>query len=330
MKLNSFFAVAVLTLLAGCASNVKQEAVLSPTSPNTGAPAAAPRASIQTSLGDGAGIAALLNKNYNENTSSCTQYGTGEAVGYYWCTGVLVRTTDDGPFNPWESSPSALTLKGTSYSWIRHDLNTSTLYKPAGYVLLNQADIDAGAVPGLSYANGAVQCVYPLDAWTQRTMDRNQAGCDFEGTGLGWVVRGWGSCESRLEYTTSSQWNAHFTSQGQVNYKQCSWEADNQRSWSNMIASHNVFAASSAYNEVILANWGGTPDVVPANEKYRLWTVAYFYDPSKPGGRAIAQSFQRKMAATGKRVAILQLNFTAPSAQRFQFQQADQVAGLYP
>jgi protein-disulfide isomerase len=97
-----------------------------------------------------------------------------------------------------------------------------------------------------------------------------------------------------------------------------------------MIASHNAFTASSAYNEVILANWGGTPDVVPANEKYRLWTVAYFYDPSKPNGRAIAQSFQRKMAATGKHVAILQLNFTAPSAQRFQFQQADQVAGLYP
>jgi hypothetical protein len=62
----------------------------------------------------------------------------------------------------------------------------------------------------------------------------------------------------------------------------------------------------------------------------RLWTLAFFYDVAKPAGWATAQNFQRKMAATGKRVPIVRLNFTAPASQRFQFQQADQVPGLYP
>jgi hypothetical protein len=62
---------------------------------------------------------------------------------------VLLRTTDNGNFNPWESSPTALQLRATSYAWIRHDMKTSSLYKGAGFILLNPADILAGAVPGL-------------------------------------------------------------------------------------------------------------------------------------------------------------------------------------
>lgn len=97
-----------------------------------------------------------------------------------------------------------------------------------------------------------------------------------------------------------------------------------------MIASHNSYADISQYSEVMLANWGGHADQGAANEYYRLWTTAFFWDVAKPNGLAIAQSFQRKMAATGKRVPILRLSFTAPADRRFQFQQADQAAGQYP
>ncbi|MEB0078132.1 hypothetical protein QN386_12755 [Pseudomonas sp. CCI3.2] len=295
------------------------------------------KASIQADLGDGPGITALMNKNYNEDTTACTEYGTGKARGYYFCTGILLRTTDDGAFNPWEPSPTALQLRATSYSWIRHDLNTTAFYKRAGYILLDPADAIAKTVPGITYPvysttrNPLIECIYPFDAYTTRTMNRNYLGCDFESTGLGSPNIGyaWGSCDNKLGYSTAAQWNQHFQSAGQVNYKQCSWSADNTQGWRNAIASHNAFPGQSSWNEVMLFN-GGPEGAGNAtwNENTRKWTVAFFYDVAKAGGLADAQSFQRKMAATGKRAPILRINFTAAAASRFQFVSADQV--VYP
>lgn len=319
----------VLALLVGC-SSLEQGPPIGTLLP-VGADANAPMAEVHTSISDGAGIAALLNKNYNETTASCTEYGTGTARGYYWCTGVLVRTTDDGPFNPWESSPQALRLQGTSYSWIRHDVRGSSLFKPAGYVLLNPADFIAGAVPGVNGIKNAAMCIYPLDAWTQRTMDRGHQGCDIEGSGLSAYSTPFGSCDNRYGFSSSAQWNNHYENQGRINYKQCSWNADSQQGWRNMIASHNTYFSASAFNEMILFNFGQqNPGLGQANERYRQWITAFFWDVTQPAGLAIAQNFQRKLAATGRRVPILQLSFNAPAAQRFQFQQANQVPGLYP
>ncbi|WP_297842924.1 hypothetical protein [Pseudomonas sp.] len=293
------------------------------------------KASIPTSLSDGPGIAALINKHYNEDSTYCTQYGTGITRGHYFCTGVLLRTTDDGAFNPWESSAIALQLRATSYSWIRHDLKTATFYKRAGFILLSPADVLGGAVPGISYpkysgsGNTLVTCVYPFDAWTTRTMNRNYFGCDFEATGLGHPNHAypWGSCDDKLGYSTAAQWNQHFQSVGQVSYQQCSWNADNMLGWHNAIASHNAFTGQSSWNEVMLAN-GGPADSPSYNEAMRMWVVAFFYDVAKAGSLSDAQSFQRKMAATGKRVPILGISFSAAAANRFQFNSADQV--VYP
>lgn len=338
MKRNLYFAALVLALLAGCSSQVTRD-VLPP--PAVGGPSPlAPRAAIQTELSDGAGIAALINKNYNENTNSCTEYGTGIARGYYFCTGVLLRTTDNGNFNPWESSATALQLMATSYSWVRHDFGTRTFFKRAGFIVLSPADAIADAVPGigyLKYAEGnrgpAVDCVYPFDAHTTRTMNRGRGGCNFEGTGLSRPMASprWGSCDSGLGYTTSQQWNSHFRSGGEVNYKQCSWSSDNQQGWRNAIASKREFPAQSQWNEVMMYNWGGVPDGAPrAAEITRLWIVAFFYDYAKPGALADAKAFQQKMANTGKRVPILRIDFNAAASQRFQFLPGDQVAGAYP
>lgn len=324
-----------LSLLVGCASQVSNDY---PAPPNgSGRILSEPRASVQTALSDGPGITALINKNYNEDTTSCTEYGTGKTRGYYFCTGVLLRTTDNENFQPWESSPTALQLRATSYSWIRHDLNTTNFYKRAGLILLNPADVIADAVPGLIYPvfantrNTPVQCVYPFDAWTTRTMNRNYLGCDFEGTGLGSPIVGnsWGSCDNSLGYSASAQWDSHFRSNGQVNYKQCSWNADNPQGWRNMISSHNSFGGQSSWNEVMLYNWG--PQREPTvEESMRRWVVAFFYDYAKPGALADAQAFQQKMANTGKRVPILRIDFNAAASQRFQFLPGDQVAGAYP
>jgi hypothetical protein len=331
MKLNAFLAAAVLTLLAGCSS--LPEDAMAPVA--IGASPSAPRAAIQTSLGDGPGIAALINKNYNEDTTSCTSYLTKAPMGYYFCTGVLLRTTNDGAFNPWEASPSALRLQGTSFSWIRHDLNTNTFYKRAGFIVLSPADVIGNAVPGITYpafsetGNTAVICVYPFDAWTTRTMTRFWSGCDKEGTGLGQSRPiPVGACEAYYNYTTQEQWNNHFNSVGHINYRQCSWNADISAHWRNMIGSHNTYGGQASWNEVMVHNFPGA--AAHANDQMRRWTVAFFYDIAKAGSLQDAQSFQRKMSATGKRVPILALNFSAAPSERFKFIAGDQVVGVYP
>jgi hypothetical protein len=286
------------------------------------------------------GIAALINMNYNEDTTSCIDYNTGASRGYYFCTGVLLRTTDNGNFMPWEASPTALALQGTSFSWIRHDLHTSGFFKRAGFILLNSADTLAGAVPGITdlhVANPeqdpAVTCVYPFDAWTTRTMNRPYGGCNYEGVpgGVGYPSYApWGICDKKLGYTTSAQWEWDFRQHNQVNYNQCSWSSDNAQGWRNSIASHNSISGQSFWNEVMLKNWGGTEWVSVANEAMRKWTVAFFYDVAKPGALSDAKAFQQKMANTGKHVPILRIDFNAAASERFQFLAGDQVAGAYP
>lgn len=337
MKKAELLTLVMLMLLAGGTSFGREERI----NPQVTIAQATttPHGATQTHLSDGPGIAYLINKNYNETTTSCTEYGTGKARGYYFCTGVLLRTTDDGAFNPWESSPTALHLRATSYAWIRHDMKTTSLYKGAGYILLNPADILAGKVPGLDFlrwggnSGTAVQCVYPFDAWTTRTMDRYYFGCDEEGTGLGspTPTATFGSCDNKLGYTTAAQWNAHFDSVSNIYHRQCSWNADNPQGWRNMIASHNSYGGQVYWNEVLLYNWGpGGQAAINANEMIRKWTVAFIYDPAKAGSLIAAQNFQRKMTATGKRVPILRLDFTAAAAQRFQFRTSDQLVGSYP
>jgi len=295
------------------------------------------RATSRMLLSDGPGIASLLNKNYNEDTTSCIDYESKTPRGYYFCTGVLLRTTDNGDFNPWEASPTALQLHATSFSWIRHDLNTAGFFKSAGFILLNPADILAEAVYGPEFPrfgitrNTFVKCVFPFDAWTTRTMNRNYDGCDLEGTGLGTPLmdQPWGSCDNRLGFTLASQWDKYFRDAGQINYKQCSWNADSTTGWEKMIASHNNFTGQSSWNEVLIYNWGpaGHESVT---EGMRKWIVAFFYDPARANSLSIAQIFQRKMAATGKRVPVLRLDFAAAAAQRFQFRTEDQLLGVYP
>lgn len=338
MKGKSCWVAMALVLLVGCSS---QGTKYDPLPPAMGVPsAAAPRAAKQTELSDGPGITALINKNYNEDTTSCIDYNTGASRGYYFCTGVLLRTTDNGNFNPWEASPTALALKGTSFSWIRHDLNTRGFFKRAGFILLSSADTLAEAVPGVTdlhvgneQQDPAVTCVYPFDAWTTRTMNRPYGGCNYEGVpgGVGYPTWApWGICDKKLGYTTSAQWDWDFNHHAQVNYNQCSWSSDNAQGWRNSITSHNNFPAQSYWNEVMIKNWGGTESVGFVNEAMRLWTVAFFYDAAKDGSLSDAQAFQQKMANTGKRVPILRLDFSAPAAQRFAFRSADQVTTAYP
>jgi len=286
-------------------------------------------ASPKVALSDGPGIAALFNKNYNENTDSCIQYGTGQVRGYYWCSGVVLRTVDNGNFDPWVPSPQALDFRATSFSWIRHDVGTDNLYLRAGFILLSLADVIAQTVPG-TYGLSQFKCIYPFDAWTTRTMKRGYFGCDFEGGEVGSPIADspWGSCDNLLKYTSSAQWDDNFRRHGQISYNQCSWNADNPQGWRNMIASRKNFSGQSSWNELMFRNGGHQSDQSDYTEVVRKGITAFFYQSHRGGSLAEAQTFQRKLSASGRRVPILKLDFSAPAASRFQYIAADQVA--YP
>lgn len=111
-------------------------------------------------------------ENYTETTTNCREYGSGKARGHYYCSGVLVRTVNDGDFEPWIYSPTALGIGATSYSWMRTDVNISGLYHPAGFILRNRIDAVAHDLPGLE--SGFV-CVYPFDASTSTSNGKKAA-----------------------------------------------------------------------------------------------------------------------------------------------------------
>ncbi len=274
----------------------------------------APPVQLQTP----AAVLASVNKNYNETTTTCQQYGTSAERGAYYCSGVLVRTVDNGPFNPWSYSPTAIAIGATSYSWIRQDTGITGLYHPAGFILRNRVDAIAAGVPGL--ATGFI-CMYPYDASTRTT--NGHQGCGLRPRNTAPQADNengaytWGSCDT-IGVNTTAQWNADFTSHGNNFSKQCSWSVDKPSAWPSMIASRQTFGRNDVWNEVLLNNYKDGDAMPP-------YISAFFYDVKKAGSLAIAQDFQRKLSAAGYNVPILRLDFTAAAANRFAYEVADQV-----
>jgi hypothetical protein len=260
-------------------------------------------------------------KNYNETITNCREYETNKPRGHYYCSGVLARTVDDGNFNPWMYSPTAIAVGASSYSWLRNDVIQTQLYHPAGFILRNRIDAISHGLPGLE--SGWI-CLYPYDASTSTA--NGHKGCGYLGRSNDAPPAGpdddnsqyaWGSCEP-MGITTASQWNSHFSSVANIPSRQCSWNVDSQHGWNNMIASRKTFPLQNLWNELLLNNYGDGGQM----PKY---IAAFFYDVNKAGGLTIARRFQTKMNSAGFNVPILRLNFGAAPAQRFSYAAADQV-----
>lgn len=268
-------------------------------------------------------VLAEVLKNYNETTTNCREYGTGNARGHYYCSGVLARTVDDGNFNPWAYSPTAIAIGATSYSWMRQDVSQTQLYHAAGFILRNRIDAISHNLPGLE--SGWI-CLYPFDASTSTA--NGHSGCGHRGRSNEKAVPSrpddnnsnyaWGSCEP-MGINTARQWDNHFQSVGYQLHRQCSWNIDSQHGWNNMIASREDFPQFSVlWNELLLNNYGDGGQM----PKY---IAAFFYDVNRAGGLVAARHFQDKMNKAGYNVPILRLNFTATPSQRFSYVVADQV-----
>ncbi|WAH57846.1 hypothetical protein LZ023_33645 [Pseudomonas silvicola] len=263
-----------------------------------------------------AAILEAMNRNYNEATTDCREAGSNERRGTYYCSGVLLRTVDDGAFTPWSYSPSAVTLGATSYSWIRQDVPTTQLYNRAGFILRNRVEAMANGLPGLE--TGFI-CIYPFNAGTVSNLNHNGCGLRTLRTGFEQKAErnnnsayAWGSCEA-AGITTEAQWDQYYTQNGK---RQCSWGMENQTGWKAVVSTMNRYG-TRAHNEIMLKNYNN-------GEAMPRYIAAFFYDINRAGSLADAQSFQRKLNAAGYNVPILRLDFTAAKANRFAYAVADQ------
>ncbi len=317
MKASILFAP-LLILLVACSTQKPQ--TIPPVSPTRSSTTAG--ATITAQLQKPAEVLADVLTNYKETTTNCREYGSGKPRGHYYCSGVLVRTVDDGAFNPWMYSPSSVAIGATSYSWLRRGVIQTTLYHPAGFILRNRIDGIARRLPALE--SGFI-CIYPYDASTSNA--NGHKGCGYLGRQVknGAAITpnddnsayAWGSCAG-LGITTAKQWDVHFQSVGQIRTRQCSWNIDSQHGWNNMIASRGDFPGlQSIWNEILLNNYGDGGQM----PKY---IAAFFWDVSKAGALTAARNFQRKMNNAGYNVPILRLNFANATGDIFSYEAADQ------
>lgn len=270
-----------------------------------------------------------MNRNYGESQRNCLEYGSSLPRGHYYCSGVLLRTVDDGNFNPWNYSPAAIALGATSYSWIRQDVNNRILYHPAGFILRNKAEANA---LGLRALETGFVCLYPFDAGTLANLNNHQ-GCGIRPAIATQAINtlsphrelknnnpyGWGSCDG-VGVTTAGQWNNYLIAHGTTLDRQCSWNIESQSGWNAMVASRPTFPQyANTWNEIMLNNKAGDN-----GDSLKPFIAAFFYDVTRGGGLQAARNFQTKLNANGYNVPILRLDFSTPSAQRFFYVEADQ------
>ncbi|EJM15720.1 Protein of unknown function (DUF2599) [Pseudomonas sp. GM21] len=296
-----------------------------------------------------------INHNYNTLKDACQEPDTGAARGLYYCSGVTLRMVNDGPFNPWDYSPYAIKIGGTSYSWIRKDLSTRMLIHPAGFILRTPTDAAALSLP---VKEQGWTCIYAFDGGTGP--ERKWYGCGFfDSREPPRAAQGvmnnrnsalaYGTC-AEVGVSTDEQWTRNYTGPkaGSIQTGQCSWNAEKPSDWNAMIRTHesrlnptskDPYAFNGQVNEFMLKNASATNDG-SENMKY---IDAFIYDvnatrnfatrgdqapPKQENGLNSARNFQKKLQAQGYSVPILRLDFTKPAEQRFSYIATDQAIDL--
>lgn len=305
-----------------------------------------------------------INRNYNNVTDGCREPDTQAPRGHYYCSGVTLRMVDDGPFNPWDYSPYAIKTGATSFSWIRKDLSTNRMIRPAGFILRTPMDSRALDLPVMETG---FTCIFSFDGLTGP--ERKWYGCGPFGRPLKADFMknsktsppnrnekfAYGTCDSS-NIETADDWRKNYryarTDMNRIQVTQCSWNAEQPSDWNAMIDVHenprtvgkDGFARKERINEFLLSNVDASQQKSPDDGSARLpyidavvWDVNSTYVTSTRGdtkkarptkGLEPARSFQRKLYAQGYAVPVLRLDFTKPPAERFTYAAEDQVIAL--
>ena len=245
-----------------------------------------------------------LNNRYNDTRDICE-----DGKPAYDCDGVLIRATENGNFDPWNPSNSAITLGGVSFSYMRKDAFVTTVYRNSGFTFFAQQD----AIK----QNKEVDylCIYPYDAWTAQPR-RPDAGCGFQPK----------SAQSSTDLSTCVQVNAEtvegwyaFTSTLTRQQDQCSLSTQDpgQFATSLKVRAKRPANMPDAWNEILAKVW-------EQNIPGQLPLESFFY--KNAAGLAEAKAYQQKYAARtgGGWLPIIKLDLTNMNSTPFSYTPADQ------
>jgi predicted component of type VI protein secretion system len=255
----------------------------------------------------GVNVATRLNGRYLDTRDKCDN-GTPA----YYCSGVVIRGTQNGNFDPWNPSTNALALGGVSFSYMRKDAYVKDVYRNSGYIVLGQQEAVAKD-KGLDYL-----CVYAYDAWTAQP-DRPDAGCGFQPRTA--QAPDPSTC-SQVDAITDTGWYA-FISTLPKQQDQCSLSAQDPEQF---VTSLNVRAnrpanMPDAWNEILVKTWDqNIPEKLPLE--------AFFY--KNASGLAEAKAYQQKYATRtgGGWLPIIKLDLARLSDAPFSYSPTDQ--GVQP
>lgn len=266
------------------------------------------------SLTKGEDTANDIQSNYNKIVTNC---GSSSQPAFL-CSGVLIRATvPNTDYNSWDPSPASVTSGGVSFSYLRKDTKTYTLFDgvengngliffPHKYVPIDKtADIE-------------VLCSFPVNASTNVRPDKGCGGSSPRTK----------ACQS-IGILNASQWQTNY----QVYNSICGFDVSKGSIYDISDAFYQTISAMNLinynrHNELRLATW----NTKAANYPNNLPIEAFFYTAKGvpraaiPKGLTGAQHDQETFyKKTGTWIPIIKLTLaTNTSDAKFEYQAQDQ------
>lgn len=250
----------------------------------------------------GPAIAEAINTRYRATAKACPDNKPA-----YYCNGVIIRSTQNGNYDPWDPADSAMALGGVSFTYMRADAGITTLYHHSGFIFSSQNDAIAANKP-VDYL-----CIYANDASTL-SGGRTDKGCGIRVRSTS--AADLSSCAA-VNVRTLAQWVTYSTSLSDPSY-QCSLSTQDAAQFQVSIEARATGILLVGWNELMVGTWA------PGTGR-RLPLEAFFWKTSVPGSMDEAKIYQTKFKNnTGLWVPILRLDFTQINAKPFTYNAADQ------
>lgn len=258
--------------------------------------------SVIETVAPGEKVAQELNARYADTRMTCD-----DGKPAYYCNGIIIRSTENGNYDPWNPSPAAVKLGGVSFSYLRKDAYVGGLYHYSGFIFMPQS---------IATAQGKLVnylCIYAYDAGTL-VGTRGAQGCGLKPRS---AIDADPSTCGNVGVRTVAQWYAYTKTIANRDY-QCSLSTADATQFA---ASFQVRAKRPAnmdalWNEMMVKTW---PQNIPA----QLPLESFFYTTAT--GRAEAKTYQTKYnARTGKWLPIVKLNLANLATNPFSYSASDQ------
>lgn len=245
-----------------------------------------------------------INTRYRDTADRCP-----DGKPAYYCNGVVIRSVDNGNFNPWDPSPAAEKLGAISFSYLRSDVKVSNLYNRAGFIFYPQTEALA--------RNEKVDylCAYAYDAGTN-VGSRPGKGCGLKPRSA--TNADLSTCAS-VNVRSAAEWQSYTRNLASRDY-QCSLSTvdANQFAITQQVRANRPPNIGDIWNELLIDLW-------PQNHGAQLPIEAFYYKLGDSVSLSDAKTFQTKLKKTaGRWVPIYALDFTKMDSKPFSFNRFDQ------